>query len=322
MSYVRMMPNGKWRAEIARDGSRKSKVFITRQEAKDWASHEEYAILNEKKIKNAILFSEVMQRYANEVSPQKKGARWEQIRLNALAKDRIGEIKISELAPEDIADWRDRRLRDVLGASVNREMTLLSSVLTMATREWRLCSRNVMRDVTRPKGSKPRTRVSTNEEIERIREVVGSDLTTVKARSLHAYLFACETAMRCGEIASLTWKNVNLEERWAHLPVTKTGYERTVALTREAVRLLEELPKMEPVFGVSASVLSATFQKVKKEAGVKGLTFHDSRREGTTKLARKLEPLELGKMTGHRDLSLLMNTYYKEDISKIANKLD
>ncbi len=217
MSYVRKMPNGKWRAEIARDGSRKSKVFITRQEAKDWASHEEYAILNEKKIKNAILFSEVMQRYANEVSPQKKGARWEQIRLNALAKDKMGKIKVSDLAPEDIANWRDRRLNgDGSSATVAREFTLISTVLSMAVMEWGLCSRNVARDVKRPKGSKPRTRVSTNKELETIREVVGSDLTTVKARAPHAYLFACETAMRCVEIASLTWNNVNLKERWAH----------------------------------------------------------------------------------------------------------
>jgi len=56
MSYVRKMPNGKWRAEIARDGSRKSKVISTRQEAKDWAARADFAILNEKKSKAVPLY--------------------------------------------------------------------------------------------------------------------------------------------------------------------------------------------------------------------------------------------------------------------------
>lgn len=46
--------------------------------------------------------------------------------------------------------------------------------------------------------------------------MVVTDLTISKARSLQAYLFACETAMRCVEIAPLKWNNVILEERWAH----------------------------------------------------------------------------------------------------------
>jgi len=76
MASIEKRKNGKWRAYIARNGKRKTAIFDTRQEAKDWAAHEEYAILNEKKIKNATLFSEVMQRYANEVSPQKKVKSW------------------------------------------------------------------------------------------------------------------------------------------------------------------------------------------------------------------------------------------------------
>jgi len=100
-----------------------------------------------------------MERYANEVSPQKKGTRWEQIRLNALARGKIGKIKVSELAPEDIAACRDRHLEEVSSPTVFRELVIVSAVLTMATREWRLCSTNVARDVRRPKKSKARKRV-------------------------------------------------------------------------------------------------------------------------------------------------------------------
>ncbi|HAS02540.1 MAG TPA: integrase, partial [Pasteurella multocida] len=39
-------------------------------------------------------------------------------------------------------------------------------------------------------------------------------------------------------------------------------------------------------------------------------------------LSKKLHLMELAKVSGHRDLSILQNTYYAPDISELANKLD
>ncbi|MCP3969867.1 MAG: site-specific integrase, partial [Rhodobacteraceae bacterium] len=53
---------------VARKGVRKSKVFPTRQEAKDWGARQEYLILNAETIASALSFGEVMDRMP--------GARW------------------------------------------------------------------------------------------------------------------------------------------------------------------------------------------------------------------------------------------------------
>ncbi|WP_227512255.1 hypothetical protein [Tritonibacter mobilis] len=149
-------------------------------------------------------------RYAREVSPKKRGARWEIIRLERLSKDKISEIRLSDLAPSDFADWRDRRLSEVAPASVNREMVLMSAVLTQARREWGLISSNPMTDVSKPP---PRDRRVSQDDIDKLVVAAGADLTKIRARAVHAFLFAIETAMRSGEIISLTNQTVDREKR-------------------------------------------------------------------------------------------------------------
>ena len=50
------------------------------------------------------------------------------------------------------------------------------------------------------------------------------------------------------------------------------------------------------------------------------LHFHDTRHEGITRLAKKLEVLDLARMVGIRDLSILM-VYYKPTATEIAERL-
>ena len=99
-----------WRAEVFRKGQRRSKVLKTRQEARDWAARTEYEIENAEEIASASTFGEVMDRYAREVSPSKRGMRWEQIRLTKMQSSPIGRKRISDLPAQDFADWRETRL--------------------------------------------------------------------------------------------------------------------------------------------------------------------------------------------------------------------
>ncbi|MEY8120889.1 hypothetical protein AB9F26_22190, partial [Falsihalocynthiibacter sp. BN13B15] len=77
-------------------------------------------------------------RYAREVSPSKRGAKWEQLRLEKIAKGSLGNVILREVLPIDIANWRDMRLREVAAGTVNREMSLLSGVFSIARKEWEI----------------------------------------------------------------------------------------------------------------------------------------------------------------------------------------
>lgn len=310
-----------WRAQVARRGKRLSKVFPTRQEAKDWAARQEYLILNAEKVAAQGTFGELLERYEREVSPGKRGARWEILRLRKLARDKIAKVTLGDLSASDFSDWRERRSREVSPGSVIREMQLLSSVLNMARKEWGLIPSNPMSNVRRPTKPASRDRLPTTEEMERLAISAGSDLSKTTARAFHAFLFALETAMRAGEIVGLTWADIDLGSRVAHLPTTKNGTARDVPLSTEAVRLLKALPEGDPVFGLTSQQLDALWRKLRYRAGVEGLTFHDSRHAAITRLSRKLDVLALARMVGHRDLKML-SVYYNETAAELAKRLD
>lgn len=322
MASIVKISGGRWRALVARKGVRKSKVFDSKQAAKDWSAHEEYLILNGAGPESALTLGEVCHRYAREVSPLRKGERWEVLRLAAFEREAIGSIKLTDLKAADLAAWRDRRLHSVKPASVAREMNLMSSVLTQCRKEWGLIKDNPIADVRKPRKPAARTRTATQQEMDALALSAGPDLSNATARAFHAFLFACETAMRAGEITGLTWNRVYLEKRYLHIPMTKNGHPRDVPLSTEAVRLLEALPVGESVFGLDGQSLDALWRKLRDRAAVSDLRFHDSRRMATVKLPKKLEPLELAKVTGHCDLNMLLNVYYKTSASDIASKLD
>jgi integrase len=321
MASFRKMSGGRWRVEVARKGVRASQVFDSKQAAKDWGARQEYLILNAKPANETALFGDVLDRYAREVSPQKRGARWEILRIGRFRADGFAAIKIADLAAPDFASWRDARLREVAPATVAREMNLLSTVLNVARKEWGLIAENPISDVRKPAEPPARDRLITDAEFERLAEHAGDDLTKQIGRAFHAFRFSIETAMRAGEVVGLEWSRVDLGKRVARLAMTKNGTARDVPLSSEAVRLLETLPRLDPVFGLTSGNLDALWRRLRDRAGVVDLTYHDSRHVAITRLARKLDVLPLARMVGHKDLRMLQ-AYYNESAEELAKLLD
>lgn len=320
VASFRKMAGNKWRAEIARQGVRTSKVFPTKQAAKDWAARQEYLILNEKPKSETTLFRDALEKYARNVSVHKKGARWEILRIDRFQKDSFAGIPMADLAPSDFASWRDARVREVSPSTVNREMTLLSAVLTVARKEWGLLSSNPITDVRKPTKPPARDRLISDGEFEALHKVAGDDLTNTMSRAFHAFRFSIETAMRAGEVVGLEWDRIDLDRRVARLAMTKNGTAREVPLSSEAVRLLEVLPRTEPVFDITSQTLDVLWRRLRDRAKIKNLTFHDSRHIAITRLSRKLDVLALARMVGHKDLRMLQS-YYNETAEELAKRL-
>lgn len=229
-----------------------------------------------------------------------------------------------------LGKWRDHRLNvdKVSGSTVSRELNLLSNIFTVAAREWKWIAASPTTDVRRPKESEPRDRLYTDDEIERICLALGFDLgaeqmaVTVSQRVAVVFLFAIETAMRAGEICGLCQHDV--VGRVATLIETKNGTKRKVPLTKRAIELLELLPTPDEgatLFGITTKSLDTLFRKAKTRAGIEGATFHDTRHLAITRLARKLNVLDLARIVGHRDLRQLQ-VYYNETAEAIATRLD
>lgn len=241
---------------------------------------------------------------------------------------KIKDIKLANVTPELLGTWRDQRMNGeskVSGATVNRELNLLSHVFTTARREWKWLAASPTSDVRRPKPAASRERIPTEDEIERLCNALGftDEPVTTKSQAVAvAYLFAIETAMRAGEICGLmpAW----VDGAVARLPasINKNGVRRDVPLSTRALELLALLPDSgeAPLFGISTASLDALFRKARERSCIEGLTFHDSRHAAITRLAKKLNVLDLARMVGHRDLRMLQ-IYYNESAEDMAVKL-
>lgn len=317
--------NGRWYAEIYRKGNRKGKTFHTKAEAIQWAAAEEReasALIPNK------LVSDVLDRYSEEVSVTKRGVRWEQIRLKMIEKDDLAKVHLRDLDQSHISAWRDRRLRSVSAESVRREWSLLSNVFSVAMNEWKWLAQHPMKGVKRPAPAQPRTRRVDDDEISRLSLALGYEggtADTETARVALAMLFSLETAMRAGEIVGLTDKDVDTSKRVAHLPKTKNGNSRDVPLSKRAVEVIGCLPEAEPgapLFGLKGASLDSLFRKAKSRALIEDLHFHDIRREALTRMASKVSVMDLAKISGHKDLRILLAVYYAPTMSDISKQLD
>lgn len=307
-------------------GHYESATFQTKTQAREWAADLEARIrAGAVKKPTSHTVGDALAQYANQVSPGKRGGRWEVVRLQAMQKDELADLLLSEVRSGDIAAYRDRRLAAVQGSSVNRELNLLSAVFSVAVEEWHWISENPCRGVKRPRNPPPRDRRVSQDEINRLCIALGYDdyepVETKQQEVALAFLLALETAMRAGELLSLRRDHVNLKKRYCRLVDSKNGDARDVPLSSEAIRLIKRCPGDETLFTVKAPSLSALFMKARKNARIHDLTFHDSRHEAITRLARKLDLLDLARMVGHRNLSSL-RIYYNATASEIAERLD
>ena len=337
MATFEKRPTG-WRVKIRKGGVSESKTFTTKAQAAAWAADRERELddiagggLPRKTVREAL------ERYLADESPKKRGHKWEAIRINSWMgrEDRTGEpsklrlpwldLPLSNLGPETLASWRDSRLKAVSPGSVLRDLHLMGAILETARREWKWLRTNPLRDVRRPPQPEARTRRISDDEIDRLCLALGWDEEQVKTQTQEvaaAFLFAIETAMRQGEILGLSWDSVDLSRRVAHLPKTKNGSARDVPLSTRAIQIMELMRGIgdDRIFSVSSASADALFRRGKARAMIDGLHFHDTRREATSRLSKKVDVLTLARITGHKDIRMLM-IYYQTDMADVAQQI-
>lgn len=149
--------------------------------------------------------------------------------------------------------------------------------------------------------------------------------------------FACETAMRRGEIAAMQWEHVDLAQGTVHLPTTKNGSARTVPLWPHVRALMRALgPKDRgPVWPKLHAITSAWLRtrahavESARAAGQQWLAqslaefrFHDLRHEGTSRLIERTgwSDARIMAVTGHKTNSMLKR-YSHVRIGELAREM-
>lgn len=320
----------RWQVRIRRTGRPPLfKTFERKIDAEAWARAQEREMdLGRTVVTSSTTLRDLMLRYAKEVSPTKDSGLEEAARLTRIADHPAFKYPAHQIDAETIAKYRDRRLKDVMGSTVNRELTIISAVVRHAAREWgEPLKQDLVSNVRRPKNPLPRERLISPPELKAL--LTEADNYPPKPTFKCLLVVAAETAMRRGDLANLEWRDIRLSKKYARVKKGKNGEPREVPLSRRAraaFRLLRWVnPPTDPnqlVFGYSdPHSITTAFRRVRKRSGVTPCTFHDIRHLGITQLASKLGPLELAKAVDHKDLKRLLD-YFHESAEKLAGRLD
>lgn len=311
-----------------------SQMFPTKAAAQAWAAVEEAGILKEARAAYpSKTLGDAMDRYVREVSIDKRGAHAERLRFEAMRRDfpALCAKLLHEVAPADIAEWRDARRARVSDSSVVREAGPLKNLWNVARKEWGWCGESPWGNVTMPRKAHARTRQTQRNEVYRLLRSMGYKTglrpTAPQQEVAYAYLVAHHTAMRASEILSLKRSTVDLSVRVVRLDRHKTDKEvgvRHVPFTTRAARLLRLLDRWafeggrDAYFTISSQSLDVLFRKVRDRLLIENLRFHDSRAAALTRLSKRMDVLRLAKVSGHKDLNQLLAAYYRESAADVA----
>ncbi|MFM8899050.1 MAG: tyrosine-type recombinase/integrase [Burkholderiales bacterium] len=324
MAYLRKQ-GAKWRAEVERNGVRRSASFDTKTAAQLWALQEEAEILSEK---NGAFpkktFADALDRYALEVSSGKAGQRFELLRMQALKRDypALAGKRLVDVSTPDLAAWRDARLAKVSKGSVQRDINLFAHVFTKAVDEWQWAASSPFKGLQAPGDNPPRDRLPTLSEIRRILRWLGFKTgmlpKSTQEEAAFAFLLSLRTGMRAGEVLQLGPSVVaGSVATVKHKMQYRTGRPRRVPLSRHALRLLKGFNG----FTISSESLDVLFRRARDSLLIDDLHFHDARAYALTLFSKRVDVMELARISGHKDLRILLTVYYRTTEEEIAARL-
>lgn len=307
-----------YQAKIRRKGYPiQIKTFDTRRDAEAWARSIESEIdtgrfISSKEADQTTLY-DALSRYAEEVTAFKRSEKSEMRRIVAWKKHPLAMRSLSQIKGSDIADFIRERKKNVSSGTIRLDIAVISHLFTIAQQDWGFESlQNPVSKIKKPSPAKSRDRRLEHGEEERLLAACNTSRSSPWLGA--AVGLAIETGMRAGEILSIRWPQVKLGERAIKLDKTKNGDSRIVPLSRQAVKILENLPRSLDGRVIAAfydsNGMGNAFATARKRAGIADLRFHDLRHEAASRLAKIFTAHELARVMGWRTMQMALRYYH------------
>lgn len=290
MAYVRKRRK-KWQVVIRKKGHPHiSKTFVSYSDATKYAQESEaniekglFADLAEA---NQTLLRDTLQRYKDEVTVSKKGARQEGSKINKLMRHKICDYSLARLTPNKIAKFKNDLAGTAAPATVNKYLSLISVAVNTAQSEWGIhLPVNPCSKVKRMKEPEPKDiRVSPEEVALLLKHAERSKKHWLKAM----IIVALEIGARRGELFRLNKSDCDFFKSTAVLRNTKNGTDRKIGLSSKAVEALKSLPPTIDgrFFPTHSEQFKFYYRQVQRWSGV-NKKFHSLRHEWTSRMFEK-----------------------------------
>lgn len=152
--------------------------------------------------------------------------------------DHLGNKKnrdLVQITPADVSRFRDAAARRLAPGTANLMLKIIRVALAQARREGLIESNPAERVTMLKRTRDARRRPFTLPELRRILEAAGEEWRGM-------ILFGLYTGQRLGDIAALTWQNVDLQRGELRLVTDKTGRRQIIPLAAPVLNHISTLP--------------------------------------------------------------------------------
>lgn len=232
-------------------------------------------------------------------------------------KRELGHCLLSEIKSSHIAQKRDELLsQDTFykkprsSTTVVRYIASLSHAFTTAVKEWEWMDENPVCKINKPQLPQGRIRFLNESEKNRLLEACKQSNSSCLYPIV---VLALSTCMRKGEILTLSWNDIDFDQRAILLHVTKNGERRLIPLTGLSLELIKRLNttrKSTWVFPSPKNLdqpldIRSAWESALRKAGIINFKFHDLRHTAASYLAMNNASLiEIGTLLGHKTVQM------------------
>jgi integrase len=221
----------------------------------------------------------------------KHGQRRYRLRTFAEAQRLLKQNVVAHWGRQPIASVTRKQLRDMLDQLVANDTPMLANRVHSITRklfgwavEQEIIEVSPFAGLKAPAEEKSRDRILTDQELRAVWQAVGQ----MEAYGVLVRLLIL-TGQRRGEIAGLTWSEVDLDKQLISLPRERVKNDRAheIPLSPQAITLIEALPHFNDyVFDLPTGGFGKLKEQLDKLCGVTDWTLHDLRRTAASGMAR------------------------------------
>jgi len=252
------------------------------------------------------LAQEYIERYAK---PNKRSWREDERILNYDVVPRLGTHRIEEVTRKQVNALLDRIVNRGAPIQANRTLACVRRMFNFAVAR-SLIDASPVTHIEAPTKEQPKKRALTDDELRRFWEELGTAtyITDTVKRAIKLILV---TAQRPGEVAALSWTEI--EGDWWTIPGerAKNGLEHRVPLTDIANGLIGAKNGAEYVFPsykgrpITVSGIARAVRALVHQTGLAAFTPHDLRRTAATRLGELgFNRLIQDKILNHRDRTI------------------
>ncbi len=241
----------------------------------------------------------------------------------------FGKYRLSTVTTKDLMEFHGKQKKRTSASTANHYMRLIKRMFNLAVK-WGFIEKSPASSIEKFKEKPHRERYLTKEELPRFLKALEEQEDSPSMAAIKLLLF---TGGRRGEILSLRWDQVKLNERRLFLPETKNGKSRSIILNNKALEIVEALQEKKPSTPRNAKSdyvfpsrdgskrphildLRITFGKICEAANIEGLRIHDLRHSfATLALQGGASLYDVSKLLGHSDISMTQRYAHMVDDS-------